>query len=94
MSKNKPFSRYARSNDLAPYDTENLGIGDYVDMIRHPCRSARGIITAVGPADTIDILPRYYIECIDKRHSAWYYEYEITLLSEATGKDNESDTGA
>ena len=90
MSKNKPFVEQSR-HELHTYDTENLGIGDYVDVVRHPSRNMRGIITAVGPADTIDILPRYYIECIDKWHSAWYYEYEITLLSEASGIDNEKD---
>ena len=84
-NENKPWS-WAGRHELHPYDTENLKVGDYVDVVRHPCQIMRGIITATMPADTWDILPRYYIECIDKRHSTWYYEYEITLLSEGSGK--------
>ena len=68
----------------------NIRIGDYVEIMRPMLPAIRGIVLEVDREHGLWPACRIYV--FNQNEILWYYEYEITIISEA-GQDDRTIQG-
>ena len=70
-----------------------MTIGDYIEILKsdpgHGPSALRGIILEVD--DEVGLWPACRVYLFEEQSISWYYEYEITVISEGTGSGKIQD---